>query len=76
MGDTETDTRQQLTTKQNELRDKINELLDTWGVNMELESVRIQAKRARTCPPGYVPVFEAVEHPDGLVTYEWVCKKS
>jgi hypothetical protein len=75
MGDTEIDSREQLFIKKDQLRDSINDLLDEWGVDMELESFHIQAKRARSCPPGYELVFEAVEHPDGSVTYQWVCKK-
>lgn len=76
MGDTEVDNRQQLFTRKTELLDTINELLETWGFDMELESVHIQVKHVRSCPPGYDLVFEPVEHPDGSVTYQWICKKS
>jgi len=37
MGDTEVDFRQQLFTRKDELLDSINNLLETWGFDMELE---------------------------------------
>ena len=75
MDDTETNPRQKLWDKKQELLDSIQDTLETLGIKLDLDSVRLQVKRARSCPPGYTLVFEPIEHPDGSVTYQWICKK-
>lgn len=31
--------------------------------------------RGKKCPPGETPTLETVQHPDGTVQTEWVCRK-
>lgn len=76
MANSEINLHQKLWDKKQELQKSINDTLETLGIEMELESVHLQVKHVRSCPPGYELVFEPVEHPDGSVTYQWICKKS
>lgn len=64
--------------KKDELLELVNEAFRTIGlIDFDLASIHLRAtKRGLSCPPGQTAVWEAVEHPDGSVTYEWVCRKS
>ena len=64
-----------LTQKSDELRKLVNDALEDWEIDMDVELINLRAKRVRQCPPGYKLVWGPVEHPDGSVTYEWLCKK-
>ncbi len=56
----------------------INSALLSIGLaGVDISSIRLRAaRRGLICPAGETAVFEAVEHPDGTVTMEWVCRKS
>ena len=64
--------------KKDELLELVNEAFRTIGLTgFDLASIHLRAtKRGHACPPGQTAVWEAIEHPDGSVTYEFVCRKS
>lgn len=65
-------------TKKDELLDLVTEAFRTVGLHdIDISSIQLRAtRRGRTCPPGQTAVWEAVEHSDGSVTYEFVCRNS
>lgn len=75
MSETESNSRQILSTKKNDLLQSIRNAVDSLDLNLDVELIHLRIKRAHKCPPGYEAVFEPVENPDGSVTYQWVCKK-
>ena len=63
--------------KKDELLELITEAFKTVGLdNFDISSIRLRiSNRGRICPPGQTAVWEPVEHPNGSVTYQWVCRK-
>lgn len=62
--------------KKDELLDLIKEAFKTVGLeDFDVSSISLRASnRGRICPPGETAVWEPVEHPNGSVTYQWVCR--
>ncbi len=70
-----TELQEQLHSKKDDVLELINSALRVAGLDVDLASISFRAiKRSPVCPPGQVPVWEAVEH-NGTVTYQWVCKQ-
>lgn len=66
-----------LKTKMDDLIRIIDKAFTDWGLDVGVQSVHLvpTAKVVLKCPPGYAPSHEAIQHPDGTVSYVWVCKK-
>jgi hypothetical protein len=61
-----------------EILNQVKEALDTLEPfqfeELHVSLIHLNLKRAPVCPPGTSPSFEAVQHPDGSVSFHWVCK--
>lgn len=66
----------QLKDKKDDILEFINQALEAAGLSVDVKSLSLRIKRAPVCPPGHSPVWEAVQDPDGTVTYQWVCRPS
>jgi hypothetical protein len=75
MAETESAFHQVLWDKKDELLELIRNAVDSLGIDLDVNAIDLRIRHVHQCPPGYTPAFEPVEHPDGSVTYEWVCKK-
>lgn len=70
-----TDLQTQFEAQKDEVFDLIQKALKAVGLdNFELSAIRVNVKRGPICPPGTTAVYEAVQHPDGSVTYQLVCR--
>jgi len=67
---------QQLQTEEDALLNLITGALQSLGQDdLEIGSIRLNVKKqSPICPPGKSRVWERIEHPDGSVSYQWVCK--
>jgi diketogulonate reductase-like aldo/keto reductase len=70
------DTKLQKQFQADEVLKQLNETLRQVGLDLDLDisSIHLRAKQPLVCPPGQSAVWEAVEHPDGSVSYQWVCR--
>ena len=61
-----------------EILNQVKEALDTLEPvqfeELHVTSIHLNLKQAPVCPPGTYPSFEAVQHPDGSVSFHWICK--
>ena len=61
-----------------EILDQVRQALDTLEPfqfdELHVGLIYLNLRRAPVCPPGTSPSFEAVQHPDGSVSFQWVCK--
>jgi hypothetical protein len=65
-----------LKSKSADVRKLLDDAFTEWGLDLGVTSIHLTAaKSVLKCPPGYAPSFEPIEHPDGTVSYQWVCKK-
>jgi hypothetical protein len=64
--------------KKDELLELITQAFHTVGLDdFDISSIRLRvSNRGRICPPGQTAVWEPIEHPNGSVTYQWVCRRS
>jgi len=70
-----TDLQAQVEAQKDEMFDLIQKALKAVGLDdLELSAIRLNIKRGPICPPGTTAVYEAVQHPDGSVSYQLVCR--
>jgi hypothetical protein len=61
--------------KKDDMLELIKQALKTVGLDeLHLKSIHLNVKKAPVCPPGTTAVYEAVQHPNGSVSYQLVCK--
>ena len=55
---------------------RVREALRGAGLHdFDVNSIRLFVrKRGPKCPPGTTASWERIDHPDGSVSYQWVCK--
>jgi hypothetical protein len=66
---------QQPQTKKDDLLNLVTEALHSVGLHdLDIGSIRLNVKKQGPPPPGKTAVWDLIEHPDGSVSYQWVCK--
>ena len=64
--------------RKNEILNQVKQALDTLETvqfeELQVGLIHLNLRHAPVCPPGTSPSFEAVQHPDGTVSFQWVCK--